>query len=420
MKTVATNKEKFIWNMLGSLSNAISSLVLSICVNRILGSNSGGIFAFAYANAQLMLTIGGFEVRPYQSTDVDEKYSFNSYFTLRILTCILMMVVSSVYIIFNGFSIEKGAIVFILALFKMVEALTDVFAGRFQQKDRIDISGRLFFIRVVSSTIVFILLAAITNSLIIASVGLFVTSFTLFWVYDCRYIFKEDKSNIKLQKTGLFSLIKEVLPLFIGAFIMMYISNAPKYAINSIYGDEMQNIYNILFMPAFVINLFSIFIFRPMLVQMTVNWNERNLKKLWTSIFKMYGIIAAFTMVALAGVWLLGIPVLSVLYNIDLSGYRIQLMMVMLSGGISALMTFSYYVVTIMRQQKLLLCGYVTAFIYAYIMSEMLVKKMGIDGAILTYGSTVGLLVIVFAVIIIYTNFTKGKIRENEKINLHS
>lgn len=403
MKETATNKEKFIWNMLGSLSNAFSSLILSISVNRILGGNSGGIFAFAYSNAQLMLTIGGFEVRPYQSTDVKEKYSFNAYFSFRIISCLLMLIVSVGYVLIGGFGFEKGIVIVFLTMFKMVEAFADVFGGRFQQKDRIDITGKLFFIRVVSSTIIFIIIMLATHNLVAASIGMFIVSFLLFFINDYRYIFEADKKNIAVRFNKIPSLIKEVLPLFIGNFIMMYISNAPKYAINSTYGDNVQNIYNILFMPAFVINLFSLFVFRPMLVTMATNWSEGNKRALSNSIIKMYGIIAAATVIAMAGAWLLGIPVLGFLYNVELAEYRNDLVLVMVSGGISALVTFSYYVITILRQQTWILAGYIAAFIYAIFTARIMVKQYAIRGAIFAYGSSVGIIAVIFIIVIIFT-----------------
>ena len=60
MDEAVSNRKKFIWNMLGGLSSSGLSLILSIAVNRMLGGTYGGIFAFAYANAQLMYTIGAF------------------------------------------------------------------------------------------------------------------------------------------------------------------------------------------------------------------------------------------------------------------------------------------------------------------------------------------------------------------------
>ena len=95
----STDRSKFIWNMIGSLASALSSLFFSVIVNRFLGGISGGIFAFAYSNAQLMYTIGSFEVRPFQSTDISEKYSFDTYFWLRIISCVMMIICSIIYVL---------------------------------------------------------------------------------------------------------------------------------------------------------------------------------------------------------------------------------------------------------------------------------------------------------------------------------
>lgn len=397
----ATEKEKFIWNMLGSISNAMSTVILSISVNRLLDESSGGMFSFAYSNAQLMLVIGGFEVRPYQSTDIEEKYKFNTYFTFRILSCLLMLVASTMYVLIGDFDHTKSRVLILLSLFKMVEAFSDVYGGRFQQRDRIDLSGKTFFVRVVVSTIAFILLVATTRSLVIASSGMFIVSFALFFVYDYRFIFEEDKKNLRIYFDGMGGLFKDVLPLFIGNFLMMYISNAPKYAIDNYYGNEVQNVYNILFMPAFVINLFSIFIFRPMLITMTNDWREKRLKKLSSLIAKIYGAIGAITLVVSICAWLLGIPVLSLLYNLNLSEHRKDLMLVMLAGGVAAVVTFAYYIITILRQQKWILIGYIVAFIYAFFVSNVFVKQFAIKGAIISYGSAVALLALIFTAVII-------------------
>ena len=89
-------------------------------------------------------------------------------------------------------------------------------------------------------------------------------------------------------------------------------------------------------------------------------------------------------------------------------------MLVMFTGGISAVISFSYYVVTIMRQQKLILLGYTVAFAYVTVISEILVRQYAITGAIIAYGTTVALIVIIYTIIILYTNFTKGKENERE------
>lgn len=401
MKTTATQREKYFWNMMGSFANALSSMILAIIVNRIIGADMGGIFAFAFSNAQLMMTIGAFEVRPLQSTDVNEKYTFTQYFSLRIITCILMIGIDIGYILISGYTGIKAYVIFLVCVYKMVEGFTDVFSGMFQQHDRIDLVGKSLSLRILFSTIGFFLVLYITKDLIWASLSLGVISTALIFLYDLRVwkCFENVQIGIKFQ--GLISLVIECLPLFISAFIMMYINNAPKYAINNMYSDEIQNIYNILFMPAFVINLFSLFVFRPMLIDLTKEWNERNIKPFVKTIKNILLLIIVLTVFAMGAAYLLGIPILQIIYGVDISNYRTELVLIMITGGISALSTFMYYVITVMRIQKYLLVGYVSAFIIALILPGFLVKRYAIAGAVYSCAVSLIVLAIVFFIIIV-------------------
>ncbi len=401
MKNTATQKEKYFWNMMGSFANALSSMILAIIVNRLIGADKGGIFAFAFSNAQLMMTIGAFEVRPLQSTDVDEKYSFTQYFSLRIITCILMIFIDIAYIIISGYTGVKAYTVFLVCIYKMVEGFTDVFSGMFQQHDRIDLVGKSLSLRIFSCTAGFFLVLYITRNLIWASLTLGLISAALIFIYDLRLWKHFDNIKINVNFHGLFPLVLECLPLFISAFIMMYINNAPKYAINHMYSDEIQNIYNILFMPAFVINLFSLFVFRPMLVDLTREWNERNIKPFVKTVRNILLLIVILTILAMGAAYLLGIPILQIIYGVDISAYRVELVMIMITGGISALSTFMYYVITVMRIQKYLLIGYISAFIIALILPDILVKKYAITGAVLSCAASLVVLAMVFLLIIV-------------------
>lgn len=400
MKNTATQKEKYIWNMIGSFSNALSSMILAVIVNRLIGSNMGGVFAFAFSNAQLMMTIGAFEVRPYHSTDLNEKYSFSQYFSLRIITCTLMIFIDIAFILISGYTGIKAYTIFFVCLYKMIEGFCDVFAGMFQQRDRIDLVGKSLFLRILFSTLGFFLVLFFTRNLVVASIALAVISFILIFLYDLKLCKLFNGIKIDIQFQGLTSLVKECLPLFISAFIFMYINNAPKYAINDMYSDHVQNIYNILFMPAFVINLFSLFVFRPLLTDLTRDWNERNLKPFVKIVKNILILIIILTILAMGASYLLGIPILQLIYGVDISEYRIDLVLIMVTGGVSALATFMYYVITVMRAQKYLLIGYFSAFAIALVLPRLLVKEFAITGAILSCTASLLVLALIFIIII--------------------
>ncbi|HEP7350870.1 TPA: lipopolysaccharide biosynthesis protein, partial [Streptococcus pyogenes] len=48
------NQTIFLWNMLGSLSTAVISVILLMVVTRLLTSSDSDIYAFAYSFANMM------------------------------------------------------------------------------------------------------------------------------------------------------------------------------------------------------------------------------------------------------------------------------------------------------------------------------------------------------------------------------
>lgn len=270
-----SDKRKFIWNMVGSMSNALASFVLLTVVTRINGSEDGGIFSLAFSTAQMLTSIGCFETRAIQVTDVKRKLSFKDYFTFRVMTSVLMMLCLLGYVAYSGKKGEVAAVMVFICLYKAIDCLSDSFQGLFQLEDRIDLSGMALGLRVILSTIVFALMLLGTHNLVWASIAMCVTEVVFILLFDLRISRRYEPCGLRLKGEAVKNLFLECLPLFIGSFMVAYMVNASKYAIDRYLSYEIQNHYGFLMMPAFVINLFSLFVFRPMLTPMAVCWNER-------------------------------------------------------------------------------------------------------------------------------------------------
>ena len=166
-------------------------------------------------------------------------------------------------------------------------------------------------------------------SLIIATVlatGLFVV-FTK-WTIGAFDVAKE-----KVDWKQVFALLKVCFPLFAGAFLSFYIGNAPKYAIDAMLTDELQACYGFIAMPVFVIGLLNNFIFNPMLYKLSMMWNDGRVGQFVRKILLQSLIVAGITLVCIIGAFLLGVPVLSWLYNTDLAPYKAELLLLLLGGG---------------------------------------------------------------------------------------
>ena len=111
-------------------------------------------------------------------------------------------------------------------------------------------------------------------------------------------------------------------------------------------------------------------------------------------------IVLVITIICVIGAYLLGVPVLSVLYNTDLAPYKIELLILLLGGGFLGLSGVFNAVITIIRYQKALLIGYGIVAILALFLSNFVVQQYEMMGAAILYLSLMVLLCICFAVIL--------------------
>ena len=319
-----TTKQVFFWNMAGSVANSFLSVVTLMIVTRMLTTLETDIFSLGWSISQMMATIGTFQVRMYQATDVRGVFRFGQYLEFRIFTLLIMIISSAGYVITKGYDSYKALIIIILCLFRAVEALADVYEGYFQQKERLDLAGKAVTYRVLITLLLFVISLLFFHNLFISSIALLLGFTVSFLVFNIRYSLTVKTFDIRAKwNRGTYwviKLVREVTPLFVNSFLMMMIINAPKLQIDEtissgILKDGAQTVFSILFMPASVLTLIYI-VFRPLLTKMAIEWNDGRRKQFLQIIFMMLGGLFAMSIVVLLAAWVLGIPVLSILYGI--------------------------------------------------------------------------------------------------------
>jgi len=393
-------KKDYIWNTLGSVMNALASVVLLILVTQILGAYEGGVFSIAFAIAQQFQIMGHYEMRPYQATDVEERFSFGVYLASRIVTCSFMMLCVFLYAFYsNGLSFE-AVLLALLASLRFFDAFEDVFHGMFQQQGRLDIAGKAFFGRVCAMLVSFAVTLLVSRNLLAACIASLVASLIAFVVLNIPEARRRSVLKPVFSASGIKNLLVACLPLFLGSFLLMYVVNAPRYGIESALSKEFQTFYSILFMPAMVINLLSGFVFKPLLNTLASLWTKDDRRAFFGILAKGLLVVAGVTAVALlAGYWL-GIPVLSFIYGIDLGGYRPELMVLLVGGGFNAAAVIGYYGLVTMRCQKAVLVGYGAAALMAFVSVGPAITAGGLWGAAVLYTCLMALLsLVLFALV---------------------
>lgn len=379
------NKRSYIWNTTASTLNSAMSAILMLVVVRVLGVEEGGVFTLGYSIAQLMLTIGYYDMRAFQATDVSNVYTFGEYFYSRLLTCIAMMVASIAYILIRGYLGEKLIIVFFLCAFKMTDAVEDVYHGQLQKLQHLDIAAFLQTMRLIVCALIFSVTLILKRDLLISCIAVTCVSVVLAVlpniIVSRKYFALFDQMRIK----RVFRLLAVCFPLCMGSYLSLYIGNAPKYAIDRFMGNVEQSYYSILFMPSYVINLFSGFVLRPTVTTLANIWNERDYAGFIIRVLKIAAIIGCLTAGAMTAGYFAGIEILDYIFSVDISQYRSVLMVLLLGGGFYALGIVMYYVITIARKQKYMLAVYFIISILVFVLADRLVLKNGIMGAAMAY-----------------------------------
>ena len=185
-------------------------------------------FSLAYGIAAILVVVGMFQVRSYQGTDVLFRHSFTSYSIARCLSLLLMMAIFFPYLFVSGIDLHESskiAIIGLYVLFRMCEAISDLFQGLFQRHERLDIAGKSMTIRYSFSTILLLAFLLITKSLTQSLLYLVVLNFIFVFCYD--YVkskeFETIDFSVKNLKRDLFdaiTILKNCIPLFISGFLI--------------------------------------------------------------------------------------------------------------------------------------------------------------------------------------------------------
>ena len=388
-------KTAFIWNTIATISSSFQTMLLMLVLSHNGDFTSASIITIGYAIANLAMTIGKYGIRNFQVSDVQEKYGFRTYLHARYITVAMLVLFSLMYIakgiLFDGYSIEKAWCVLLICIYKGIESYEDVYHGRMQQMNRLDIGMRILAVRNIIYILEFIIIYCITQNLLFSlAISVFTTlllMFTLNSIPEKNVYFssKESAGNTK-------ELLVECLPVAVAAFLLMYLGNAPKYIMDAMVSDEEQTYFNIIFMVTFAVNLMSVFVFNPLLRKMSVLWNGKMSIKLQNYVTRILFYITGMVIVGIVFANFVGRNLLGWIYGVSLDQYNTELILLLVAGGLLSVLNLMNVIFVMIRQQNVLLILCVAASFMLLLFGKMVLQSAGILGLCLLYMLVLGVL----------------------------
>lgn len=400
-KTDPNFKKNFVWNTIGTLLNSSTSLFFLILVTRINGVNDAGIFSLGFSFACMMFFIGIYNGRVFQVTE-HSKISDKSFFIAKIITTIVMIAASLIYLLIKSYDPYKFIAIFCLCIYKALEAFADVIYGYFQKYDELYLAGISLTLKSIFGLLAFLIIDLLTNNFLFSIFAMIVISILVLIFFDFRKSRKYHFLKSIAKKTDLISILKNGFFPFALSFLSLLVINSPKYAIDDFLSSDYQTYFGIIVMPATVITMFAQFIVYPFLTEINRYIDKKQFKKIYKLTIKINSILFILGVICVFAAFLFGIPVLQFIYGVNLESLKTPLIIIMI-GAIFCACTYVFSNILIsLRKLKFQTLLYTIIALISIFLARSLVQSSSIEGACYSYLISMVLLFVSYSFLTYY------------------
>ena len=224
-----------------------------------------------------------------------------------------------------------------------------------------------------------------TRNLYMSCMFLVVLNIVFLITYEGRHAHKYVKFQYGLKKRESLTLIKRSWYTFAFTLIITLIINIPRYIIDRLLDSEAQAIYGILSMPATFIMLFGQFVLQPSLTSL-VEHREKGLKiEFQRTVRRIVLSIFGVLIIVLPAAYYIGVPLLGMIYGVDLFAYRWLLLGVIVGGAFYASSTVLLNALITMHSTKIQLILQLCMFVISLMIAISVIQWKGLVGSIVSY-----------------------------------
>ena len=371
-----------LWTALSISAHFTYASIITLITTRFTDLTTAGVLALAIAIMELLRIVAIFGISPFQATDVKQTFCFSTYLHLRCMSTVLSLVVVCIVLIVGEFDLFAITVVSLVFLIYSSDSFFDVFICDLQQKSKMRVAGRIratgYLGAMMAFTVTLFTTGALKVSLMLSWVA--ILNIYIIWIYYYRNHFTDIRS--KTNFLTLRSLTSKASYILATSIIATYLANAQKYYLRFFESEEFVIIYAIIVMPSALFHLLCNFIFQGGELTKTAEIFAQNEYSVFLRRVRNQALlIIALYIPFIVSVYLLGIPLIALLYGIDFSEFRTNLLIMSFGGVFFVISSLLSTVLVIMRKQGLiLLCSLVCGFFVGPIMLQ-LVREYGFTGA---------------------------------------
>jgi len=330
-------RKNFNWNFIGNLIYAATQWGLIIVMTRFGNVEMVGVFSLGLAVTGPIIMFTNLQLRTVQATTQDKSFHFSEFLAVRILANIIFCFILFTLIFASDYKGYTVVIICLVAVSKIVESLSDLAYGLFQQKERMELIAKSTIMRGISSLFIVFIIVYFTNNLIAALIGLIICWFLVLIFYDIKNVYRFSmKFRPVFKKKEIISIIKLSLPLGIVVMIVSLNTNLPKILIENMIDAEALGYFASISYLVFVGSKFINSIGNAMLPRLAILYEKGNKKNYNKYLLILVSISAMIGMFLTLASYFGGEYILYVIYGSEFVSYRNLFVLIMVYG------TFNY------------------------------------------------------------------------------
>lgn len=394
-------KNAFLYSM-GFGLYCLTSLVFLIIVTRINGIDDAGIFSFGFSFATMIQMFATYAGRTFQVTEQNKNVWDSDFLIFKILTCLTMVIFGVLFCSLRLYDTYKFLVIFILILYKALDAFSESIFGIFQKHNNLWQCGISMTLKSLLCFTVFFIIDIFTKNLLVSLLSLFAADMIVFLFYDCRLAKKYRIKFHRLKFITLKYLLISGFAVFAVSLLTQYLIMAQKFAIDFIMDHETQAIFGIVIMPATFLSMCASMIINPFLYKLNKEKNKMNYKAFNKIVIKVINYVIVVGIITIVICYFVGIPILSIIYGINLNDYLLPLLIIVfgsVSGAIVAVISNSMIA---LRKNVSQMIIYIIAAVFTSIISYCLIKFYDLYGGAVAYCLTMLFLLVLYIVEYVY------------------
>lgn len=383
-------QSSILWNSTGSIVYLVTQWIISIFVVRFSGVEDAGNLTLAMSVNNIFYSIAMQGIRNFQVSDTNEKYKDHTYVYNRILSCILSFCICLLYCGIIQYSSEQKICIIAYCLFKMSEALYDVYAGICQKNWRMDYIGKSWMVKGIVTLGAFVGFYIISENLLWAILGMAISSYIVVGVYDVPKTHSLSQIRISLKDKDCLKLTIECFPLLCYLILSTIVPTIPRIFMERILGNYALGIYGSIATPTAIVQMGASYIFNPFLTLFAEQYNSGKIVQFRNTMKKCILTISCFSVIALIGGKILGKWGLNLIYGSEVAEYVSLLLPLILCTILTSLVWFLCALLTVVREFKGLIISNLIVVILSGISSIFCLRIFGMQGASIALGISLG------------------------------